>query len=155
MLFYTSVHILWLVKPTAVNDLECEIVGRGGGRGGVITNDAEDGFRRGKGSEFPIESISPGKLLGRRFVIEVECGARLIFDVDNIVPVRRFLPPVILRGTIGNWFNTWLCEFFSLKRAIFWRFRCSIIITQTRYNCKITTRKFFVVKNTFDCEIIL
>jgi len=37
--------------------LECEIVGRGGGKGGGMGNDADKYFRRGKGSEFPIESF--------------------------------------------------------------------------------------------------
>jgi hypothetical protein len=52
--------------------LECEIVGRGGGKGGGIGNNVFEYFRRGKGSEFPFESNSPAVLFGGRFVIEVD-----------------------------------------------------------------------------------
>jgi hypothetical protein len=44
--------------------LECDIVGRDGGKGGGIGDDANGDFRRGKGSEFPVESISPAILFG-------------------------------------------------------------------------------------------
>jgi hypothetical protein len=63
--------------------LECEIDFRGGGKGGTVEN-VDERFRRGKGSEFPFESISSTIIFGRRFVIEDDGGAKLPFDVVNI-----------------------------------------------------------------------
>lgn len=55
---YTSVHIWELFRLAAADDLECSIDGRGSGSGGGFWNNADDGFRRDKGSVFPDELIS-------------------------------------------------------------------------------------------------
>lgn len=65
--------------------MECESVGRGDGRGGGIRNGSVERFRRGKGSVWPVVSISTGTLYGRRFVIDMDCGAKLLEDFVNIV----------------------------------------------------------------------
>jgi hypothetical protein len=139
VLFYTSVHILWLVKLTlgcciVVNDLECEIIDRDGGSGGVGSRtDADERFRLGNGSEFPSKSIWPPLILpGRRFVVEVDRNVRLPSDVFNSVAVRFLCPVMDFRGTTGAWLLVWFGEWRPIKRPNWWRFRCSITITQTR-----------------------
>jgi len=82
--------------------LECDIVGRGGGKGGGIGNDAGERFRRGKGSEFPFISISPAIIFGRRFVIEVDFGGKLPVDAVNIVSILPCRLIVDFLGKIGN-----------------------------------------------------
>lgn len=67
--------------------MECSIFGRGGGNGGGTGNEADERFRRGNGSEFPVESHSPAILFGRRLVIDAVCAARLFVD---FVPSFRF-----------------------------------------------------------------
>jgi hypothetical protein len=76
VLFYTSVHILRLVKLilgccTVVNDLECEIIGRDGG-GGI------------------------------RFVVEVDCKVILPSELVNSVAVRFLFPRMDFRGTTND-----------------------------------------------------
>ena len=63
-----------------VNDLECSIVGRGGGNGGGTGNVADERFRRGNGSEFPVKSNSPAILFGRRLVMDAVWTAKLFVD---------------------------------------------------------------------------
>jgi hypothetical protein len=82
--------------------LECEIAGRGGGKGGGIGIDAGERFRRGKGSEFPFISISPAILYGRRFVIEVDFRGKVPVDAVNIVSVLNFRLIANFFGNIGN-----------------------------------------------------
>jgi len=105
VLFYTSVHILRLVKLilgccTVVNDLECEIIDRDDGGG--IGFDAGERFRLGNGSEFPSKSIPPLLLLGRRFVVEVDCKVILPSELVNSVAVRFLFPRMDFRGTTND-----------------------------------------------------
>jgi hypothetical protein len=58
----------------------------------------------------------------------VDWGTKLLFDFVNIVPIFPFRFNVDFFGKIG----ACCCWAFSSNRANFWRFRCSIIITQTR-----------------------
>jgi len=84
--------------------LECGTVDRGGGKGGGIGNDADERFRRGNGSVFPFDSNSSIiAFFGRIVVIDDDDGgARLPFDVVNIVSVRFFRFGIGLFGRTGN-----------------------------------------------------
>jgi hypothetical protein len=138
VLFYTSVHILWLVKLilgccTIVNDLECEITGRGGGSGGGSKVDEDECSRLGNESEFPSELWRLSlKLTGRIFVIDVDCNVELPSDVVNMVPVRFLRVVLDLRGTTGNGLLVCIVGLKSIVLPNRLRFRCSIMITQTR-----------------------
>ena len=76
-----------------LNDLECDIVARGGGNGGGIDPgtpkefDTVERFRRDNGSEFPSIGVS-------RFNVEFDSRVTLALDVDR---VRRFRVLVIFR----------------------------------------------------------
>jgi hypothetical protein len=144
VLFYTSVHILWLVKLifgcccTDVNDLECEIIGRRGGGVGSVDDGIEFGiverFRRGNGSEFPSKFIwAILWVLGWRLDADIVDG-KVKFPSDFVTNIafRRLRPVRDFRETRDCGVFVWLGDWRPIATANRLRFRCSTIITQTR-----------------------
>ncbi len=91
-----------MFKLTVVNDLECDIFDRGGGRGGGVINDVGERFRLGNGSVFPIKLISPATLFVRRFPVDIDCTDELPLNFVNNTRVFSFRFIIDFFGKTGN-----------------------------------------------------
>lgn len=79
-------QILELFGVTVIKELECELFGRDGGKGGNDTLEFVVCSRRGKGSVLPIVVISVRLSFDRIFVMGMDCIDEFFVDFEINVP---------------------------------------------------------------------